>query len=87
MFNKATYQELLQADVPAAPAPEPLAGPPVSPTAETKQELKYLKEATQELKQEFKRLKWTLLIGFTTVLILPDGSIGLALATVLAQFF
>ena len=73
MFNKATYQELLQADVPAAPAPEPLAGPPVSPTAETK--------------QEFKRLKWTLLIGFTTVLILPDGSMGLALATVLAQFF
>ena len=80
MFNKATYQELLQADVPAAPAV-------AAPTAETKQELKYLKEATQELKQEFKRLKWTLLIGFTTVLILPDGSIGLALATVLAQFF
>ena len=39
MFNKATYQELLQADVPAAPAPEPLAGPPVSPTAETKQDV------------------------------------------------
>ena len=50
----------------------------------TKQDLT---EATQELKQEFKRLKWTLLIGFTTVLILPDGSMGLALVTVLARFF
>ena len=38
-------------------------------------------------KQEFKRLKWTLLIGFTSVLILPDGSMGLALATMLAQCF
>ena len=48
----------------------------------TKQDLT---EATQELKQEFKRLKWTLLIG--SVLILPDGSMGLALVTVLARFF
>ena len=38
-------------------------------------------------KQEFKRLKWTLLIGFTSVLILPDGSMGLAVATMLAKCF
>ena len=38
-------------------------------------------------KQEFKKLRRTLLVGFAVVLILPDGSMGLALATVLARFF
>ena len=38
-------------------------------------------------KQDCRRLKWTLLLGFAVVLILPDGSLGLVLATVLAQFF
>ncbi len=38
-------------------------------------------------KQEFKSLRRTMLLGFAAVLVLPDGSIGLALATVLAQFF
>ena len=38
-------------------------------------------------KQDFKKLRRTMLIGFAVVLILPDGSLGLALATVLAQFF
>ena len=50
----------------------------------TKQDFK---EATQELKQEFKKLRRALLVGFAVVLILPDGSIGLAGVTVLAQFF
>ena len=37
--------------------------------------------------QDCKRLRRIMLIGFAVVLILPDGSLGLALATVLARFF
>ena len=53
----------------------------------TQQDFKEVKQAFTEVRQELKRLKWTLLVGFTAVLILPDGCIGLTLATALAQFF
>ena len=69
MFNKATYQELLPADVPAAPAPEPLAGPPVSPTAETK----------QDVYQPGRRFGRALVITSLTFLVLRGGLGALAL--------
>ena len=69
MFNKATYQELLQADVPAAQAPEPLAGPPVSPTAET----------TQDVYQPGRRFVRALVITSLTFLVLLGGLVALAL--------